>query len=213
MFCHCGGVHERLVDLPVPTGTRQQLDFLLTAHRLTSVTRVNRLLDDSRGETSAEHSWHLAVAALVLAPQVAPDVDLARVLAMVLLHDLVEVDAGDVPIYDEDARQAVLAAEQAAAVRLFGLLPDGESDALLRLWREAEAVETDDARFAKALDRLQPLLLHWAGNGRAWAERGITVEQERRIMAVIGQYWPPLAPIAATLIDDAHARGMLGSEA
>ena len=195
--------------LPVAPAHRQRLDFLLAAHELTSITRVNRLLDGSRSETSAEHSWHLALAALALAPDAAPTVDLGRVVAMLLIHDLPEVYAGDVPIYDEQARLDIVAAEEAAAGRLFAKLPAGQDDGMLALWHEFERAETDEARFAKAVDRLQPLLLHWASDGAAWAERRVTVAQERRIMAAVGAYWPALAPVATALVDDAHRRGML----
>lgn len=105
-----------------------------------------------------------------------------------------------------------MAAEREAAARLFARLPAQEADQLAALWRECEDAETDDARFAKALDRLQPLLLHWAGDGAVWAEWRVTVERERRLMAVIEQYWPPLAPVAAALIDDAHRRGLLATD-
>lgn len=200
---------DLLSRLALPGPDLQRLEFLLTAHRLTSVTRVNQLLDGSRGESSAEHSWHLALAALVLAPRFAPQVDLGRVVTMVVLHDLVEVDAGDVPIYDEQARRDVVAAEQAAAERIFAQLPPEQAAELLALWQEAEAVETADARFAKALDRLQPLLLHWAGDGAAWAARGVTVEQERHLVGVVHDYWPPLGPLVDELISDAHRRRLL----
>jgi putative hydrolase of HD superfamily len=202
-------VADLLDALAVPPEQRQRLDFLLTAHELTGVLRVNRLLDGSRSETSAEHSWHLALAALALAPDAAPGVDLGRVFAMLIVHDLPEVYAGDVPIYDEQARLAIVADEERAAARLFGKLPGGQSADLLTLWHEFEAAETDEARFARAIDRLQPVLLHWASDGAAWAERRVTVEQERRILAAIEGFWPPLAPVAAALIDDAHRRGML----
>ena len=189
--------------------TRRQLEFLVTAHSLTGVTRLNRLLDGSRGETSAEHSWHLALAAAVLAREHAPDVDLGTVLTMLTIHDLVEVDAGDVPIYDEQARIDVAAEEERAATRLFGRLPPDEAERFLALWHEFEAAQTSEARFARAIDRLQPLLLHWAGDGAVWSERNVTVAQERRLMAVIGEFWPSLAPACQALIDDAHSRGML----
>ena len=203
---------DHLDALAVPPAQRQRLDFLLAAHDLTAVVRVNRLLDGSRCETSAEHSWHLALAALALAPDVAPGVDLGRVLAMLIVHDLPEVYAGDVPIYDEQARLAIVAAEEEAAGRLFGKLPGEQGANLLALWHEFEAAATDEARFARAVDRLQPLLLHWASDGAAWAERRVTVEQERRIMSAIDRYWPPLAPVATALIDDAHRRGMLADD-
>jgi putative hydrolase of HD superfamily len=203
------GVTPHLDALSLPDPTRGQLDFLLESHRLTGVMRLNRLLDGSRCESSAEHSWHLALMAMVLAADHAPGVDLSRVVTMLVIHDLVEVEAGDVPIYDEQLRLDIIAAEQQAAVRLFGRLPSPQSDHLLELWHEFEAAETGDARFARAIDRLQPLLLHWASDGAAWAERGITVAQEQRLMAAIEQFWPSLGPIADALIADAHRRGLL----
>jgi putative hydrolases of HD superfamily len=195
--------------LPVPESTRRQFDFLLESHQLTSVIRLNRLLDGSRGESSAEHSWHLALMAIVLAADHAPGVDLSRVVTMLVIHDLVEVEAGDVPIYDEQLRLDIIAAEQQAATRLFGRLPAPQSGDLLDFWHEFEDANTGDARFARAIDRLQPLLLHWASDGAAWAERGVTVAQEQRIMAAIERFWPSLGPIAELLIVDAHRRGLL----
>jgi putative hydrolase of HD superfamily len=196
--------------LGLPDDRRRQLEFLVAAHRLTEITRVNRLLDGTRSETSAEHSWHLALCAVVLAEGTAPGVDLARVLEMLVIHDIVEIDAGDVPIYDAAARIEIEALEHAAAQRLFGLLPEPEGARLLALWQEFEEATSEAARFARAVDRLQPLLLHWAGDGAAWHERGITVEKEREIMALIHEMWPPLWETASALIDDAHGRGMLG---
>jgi putative hydrolase of HD superfamily len=195
--------------LAVPDSTRRQLDFLVAAHGLTSVGRVNRLTDGSRAESSAEHSWHLTLMALVLSAEHAAGVELSRVLTMLVIHDLVEVDAGDVPIYDEQRRIDIIAAERQAAVALFGRLPAADGGYLLELWEEFEDAETDDARFARAVDRLQPLLMHCASDGAAWAERGITVAQERRLMAAIEQHWPSLGPLADTLITDAHRRGLL----
>jgi 5'-deoxynucleotidase YfbR-like HD superfamily hydrolase len=186
---------------------RARLSFLVTAHGLTSVERLNRLLDGSRGETSAEHSWHLALTALVLGEDA--DLDSGRVVAMLLVHDLVEIEAGDVPIYDTEARAAVAADEERAAERLFALLPGTSGTTLHALWREFEAAETPEARFARALDRLQPILVHWAGDGAAWAERGVTVAQERELAGVVASFWPPLGGLAHALVDDAVRRGLL----
>jgi putative hydrolase of HD superfamily len=202
-------VGDLLGALPISPEHRQRLDFLLAAHDLTTVLRINRLLDGSRRENSAEHSWHLGVAALTLAPEVAPGVDLGRVLAMLIVHDLPEVYAGDVSIHDEAARLAIAAVEAEAAVRLFGKLPGAQGAHLLALWQEFEAARTDDARFARAIDRLQPLLLHWAGDGAAWAEAGVTVDRARRVASAVGRFWPALAPTMVALIDDAHRRGLL----
>jgi putative hydrolase of HD superfamily len=201
---------DRTVDtLPVPRETRDRLDFLVAAHELTGVGRLNRLIDGSRPESSAEHSWHLTVTAIALATEYAPEVDLERVLVMLAIHDLVEVEAGDVPIYDEQARLAVEAEERLAAERLFGRLPAPQGAALLAAWHEFEDATTDEARFARAVDRLQPLLLHWAGDGSVWASRGVTVAQERRLMSAIRRFWPSLGPVADALIDDAERRGLL----
>jgi putative hydrolases of HD superfamily len=196
-------------SLPVPEETRRRLDFLVASHALTGVGRLNRLVDGSRAESSAEHSWHLTLTAIALAGEYAPEVTLGRVLTMLAIHDLVEVEAGDVPIYDEQARIDIEAEERLAAERLFGRLPAPQGAELLAAWHEFEDASTPDARFARAVDRLQPLLLHWAGDGSVWAARGVTVEQERRLMSAIEQFWPPLGPIATALIDDAHRRGLL----
>ncbi len=188
---------------------RARVDFLVTAHGLTLVERVNRLLDGSRSETSAEHSWHLALTAVVLAPDHAPEIDLEQVLTMLLVHDVVEVDAGDVPIYDTAARAAIEAVERAAAERLFGLLPAEQGARLRAAWDAFETVATPEARFARAIDRMQPMLVHWAGDGAAWAQRGVTVAQERAFVEAITGWWPSLGPVAEAIVDDAIARGML----
>jgi putative hydrolase of HD superfamily len=199
---------EPLESLPLADDDdRRRLAFLVAAHGLTSVERLNRLLDGSRGETSAEHSWHLALTALVLGEDT--ELDAGRVMAMVLVHDLVEIDAGDVPIYDAEARAAIAEDEERAAARLFGLLPPGTDAKLHDLWREFEAAETPEARFARALDRLQPILVHWAGDGAAWAQRGTTIAEERELAARVKAFWPALRPLADALVEDALRRGLL----
>jgi len=134
-----------------------RIAFLSEADRLKSVNRANLILDGSRPENSAEHSWHLALWALVLAPLAEEAVDVARAIRMLLLHDLVEIDAGDHPIHLETDWEAVARAERAAADRLFGLLPADQGAEFLSLWLEFEADQTPTARFAKRLDRCQPI--------------------------------------------------------
>jgi putative hydrolases of HD superfamily len=112
-------------------------------------------------------------------------------------------------VYDTARRLAVAELEDRAADRLFGLLPAPDASHYLALWREFESAETDDARFARALDRIQPILVHWAGGGAVWRERGTTVDDERQLLAVIEQHWPPLTPLATAIIEDALERGML----
>ncbi|KIC11347.1 phosphohydrolase [Leisingera sp. ANG-M1] len=134
-----------------------QFAFLLEADKLRRIERQNLIIDCSRCENSAEHSWHLALYALVLAPFAGPEVDIFRAIRMLLLHDLVEIDAGDHPITDEVDWEAVAKSEQAAAERLFGLLPDDQGSGFLALWQEFEAAESPDARFAKRVDHCQPI--------------------------------------------------------
>jgi putative hydrolase of HD superfamily len=205
------GVDERLSALRVADVDRASLRFLATVHALTGVHRLNRVLDGSRSETSAEHSWHLALSAVMLREHAGPTVTLPRVVEMLLIHDIVEVDTGDVPIYDEPGRVAIAEDEERAAARLFSLLLEPDASFYLNLWREFETGESDDARFARALDRLQPILVHWAGGGIVWRERGVTVGDERKLLATIEESWPPLAPLAAAIIQNALESGMLAS--
>ena len=136
---------------------QQQFDFLSEIERLRQVDRQTLLLDGSRPENSAEHSWHLALYALVFAPYAPPGVSIPRVIQMLLLHDIVEIDVGDHPIDEPTNWTAVAEAEDRAQKRIFGLLPDVQGQALKALWQEFEAAETVDARFAKALDYCQPI--------------------------------------------------------
>ncbi len=154
-----------------------QMALLTEACRLKSVHRATTLCDGSRPENSAEHSWHLALYALVLGEHAPDGVDTSRVITMLLLHDLVEIDAGDTPIYAEADRAAIANAEQAAADRIFGLLPADQAQGLRALWDEFEAGQSADARFAKALDRFQPPNQNLASDGISWREHGATLDK------------------------------------
>jgi putative hydrolase of HD superfamily len=156
---------------------QRQISFLNEADRLKSVLRASRLHDNSRFENSAEHSWHVILHALVLADQAEPDVKIDRVLRMLLIHDIVEIDAGDNPIHGVVDHAAQAAAENAAADRLFGLLPDDQRDAYRQLWNEFEAAETPDARFAKAVDRLTTPLSNLENGGASWIDYSVTMGQ------------------------------------
>ncbi|MDO5622454.1 MAG: HD domain-containing protein [Paracoccus sp. (in: a-proteobacteria)] len=157
-----------------------RLAFLAEADRLKTVMRAS-VIHSGRRENSAEHSWHLALYALVLAGQAGPGVDIGRVIRMLLLHDLVEIDTGDVPIHAQNGAahhsDDQLAAEAAAADRIFGLLPPATGAAFRTLWDEFEANQTPDARFAKSLDRAQPVWLNICAEGGTWAEYGVTWAQ------------------------------------
>ncbi|MDU8945589.1 HD domain-containing protein [Ovoidimarina sediminis] len=154
-----------------------QLAFLNEADRLKSILRGTTLHDGSRRENSAEHSWHIMLYALTLAEHATRPVDINRVLKMLLLHDIVEIDAGDAPIHGghDPARQA--AREALAADRLFGLLPPDQAAEFRALWDEFEAAESDDAVFAKSLDRIQPVVANLQSGGGTWAEFNVTYEQ------------------------------------
>ncbi|MBT9245090.1 HD domain-containing protein [Gemmobacter fulvus] len=159
----------------------QQFAFLNEADRLKSVLRATTLVDGSRVENSGEHSWHLALYALVLADQARPGVQIDRVIRMLLLHDLVEIDVGDVPIHSANGAAhgsaETQAAESKAADRIFGLLPNDLRDDLRALWEEFEAAETPDAVFAKSLDRVQPVMANLMSGGGTWTTYNVTAEQ------------------------------------
>ncbi|WP_299675534.1 HD family hydrolase [uncultured Roseobacter sp.] len=170
-----------------------QIAFLNEADKLKSVVRASRLHDDSRFENSAEHSWHVMLHAFVLAEHAPEGVSATRALQMLLIHDLVEIDAGDTPIHGAVDAAAQEAAEQAAADRLFGLLPADQAAAYRALWDEFEAAETPDARFAKAIDRLSTPLANLQNGGGSWTEYNVTMAQmETRVGTPIGRGAPVL---------------------
>lgn len=175
----------------------RQLAFLNEADRLKSVLRATTLVDGSRPENSGEHSWHLALYALVLADQAGPGVSIDRVIRMLLLHDLVEIDVGDVPIHSANGQAhgsaATQAAEARAADRIFGLLPSDLRNGLRALWEEFEAAETPDAVFAKSLDRVQPVMANLMSGGGTWKTYDVTFDQlESRIGVKVARGAPGL---------------------
>jgi putative hydrolase of HD superfamily len=189
---------------------RRQLGFLREIDGVKQVLRQNPLADGSRRENDAEHMWHLAMAVLVLAEHAAEPVDVRKVLTMVLVHDLVELDTGDVFVYDDARTSAELAAaERAAAERIFGLLPDDQGATLRAAWEEFEAQATPEARFAAAVDRLLPVLLNHAAGGGAWAAHGLDVDLVRRRNAHVAAGSPSLWAALSAVLDDAVERGML----
>lgn len=203
-----------MTDSPLlpPGRLADQVRFLLEVDALKTVERRTRLTDGSRLENSAEHSWHAALFALVLAEHAPPGVDLARVIAMLLVHDVVEVDAGDVSAYDEAGRLASVERERLAADRLFGLLPPDQGAALRALWEEFEARDTPESRFAHAMDRLSPILLGHAGQGRSWLAEGITATQVRARNAGVGEVSSALGEVVQAVVRDSVARGWLSRD-
>jgi putative hydrolase of HD superfamily len=179
---------------------RKQLEFLAEIDKLKSIVRQSPIINKTRKENSAEHSWHLAMFAIVLS-QHAEGVDAMHVAKLLLLHDIVEIDAGDAPIHVAGKDQTLLAqAERQAAERIFGLLPSNQGQELLSLWLEFEDAQTPSARFAKALDRLQPLLLNTLTDGGTWAENGVTEQQ------VLDRYGPTIEGGSPLLWQEARER-------
>jgi len=175
-----------------------QMAFLMEADRLKTILRATPIADGSRPENSAEHSWHLALFALILSEH-GQDVDANRVVRMLLIHDLVEIDAGDAPIYGTHDSAAMAAREEAAADRLFGLLPPDQAAEYRALWEEFEANETPDARFAKSVDRFQPPNLNLASGGGSWTDYGVdwpTFESRvgTKILGGAPSLWSWIAP-------------------
>lgn len=177
------------------TNLEKQLSFLREIDRLKSVIRQPPLLDKSRRENSAEHSWHLAVYALVLSGYANGPVNASRVIKMLLLHDVVEVDVGDFPIHENVCGELQAEQELKAAVRLFWLLPLSQRNEFLDLWQEFWRAETEGAKFAKALDRFQPLLINIFTGGGTWTENGVSFEQ------VFSRYGPVIKRGAPELWD------------
>ena len=155
----------------------QQIAFLNEADKLKTILRGTTLCDASRAENSAEHSWHLTLYALVLADQAGPEVDINRVIKMLILHDLVEIDAGDNPIFGDYDAAEMEAQEQIAADRIFGLLPADLRVALRSIWEEFEAAESPSARLAKSLDRFQPPMQNLASGGGSWTDYNVSEAQ------------------------------------
>jgi putative hydrolase of HD superfamily len=195
----------------VPHRLAAQIGFIVEVDRLKTVLRRSPLIAAARRENDAEHSWHLALMVTVLAEYSDTPLDVGRTTQLVLLHDLVEIYAGDTFLYDDAAAADQEVREQAAADRLFALLPDDQAARFRALWDEFEARRTPEARFAKAMDRLQPLLANFYNQGGTWATPGITSAVERHHMAVIGDASTPLWDYAQQLIEHATDRGWIAA--
>lgn len=186
---------------------RSQLAFLMELDRLKSVLRMTALGDGGRRENSAEHSWHLAVMAPLLAEHAAEEVDVLRVVKMALLHDVVEIDAGDTFCFDPEAHADKEERERAAAERIFGLLPGDQAAELRALWDEFEARQTPDARYANALDRLCGILQNHLNDGGTWIEHGVSreaiLERQDPIREAIPELWPWVVRVMDEALEEA----------
>lgn len=188
---------------------RRQLAFIVEIDKAKSILRNSLVIEEGRRENDAEHAWHLAVMARLLAEYAREEIDVDRVIQMLLVHDLVEIDAGDAFVYDAAAREMQAEKERAAADRIFGLLPPDQAAALRAAWEEFEARQTPESKFAFALDRLQPLLLNFHTQGHAWRKHGVQRAQVMAVNASIANGAPELWKYARGLIDEAVRRGYL----
>ena len=187
----------------------QQIAFIVEIDRLKSVLRQNYIADGSRRENSAEHSWHVAMLALVLNEHASQPVDTGRAIELLLVHDLVEIDAGDTFAYDQAGAATQEARERRAAERIFGLLPEAQAQQLRARWEEFAASETPEARFALAVDRLMPMLHNALTEGRAWRAHNVTADRVRQRAESISRGAPALGDLARQQIDASVAAGIL----
>lgn len=155
----------------------KQFEFCREIDKEKFIGRQTYLTDRNRKENDAEHAWHMALMAVLLSEYSNEPIDVLKTVTMLLLHDLVEIDAGDTYAYDEEAKKTQKQRELAAADRIFGLLPEDQQEKLRGLWEEFEAESTPEARFARTLDNIQPTMLNAATDGRSWAERGVRLSQ------------------------------------
>jgi putative hydrolase of HD superfamily len=189
----------------------KQIAFLVEADKLKGILRRTPLVDASRQENSAEHSWHLVLAAMVMREHASSPLDFFHVFEMAIVHDLVEIDAGDTFAYDSAGIETKAEREKAAADRIFGLLPDDQRDRFRSLWEEFEAQETLESRFANALDRLQPLLQNAHSGGGSWRTHDLSRDQVLNRMAPIETAMPEVWPAVISVVDAFCATGLIRS--
>jgi putative hydrolase of HD superfamily len=192
-----------------PARLEQQIRFIIEIDKLKSIYRRTCLINERRNENTAEHSWHIAVMAMILSEYANAKVDIAKVLKMTLVHDIVEIDAGDTFVYDTQAALDKAERERHAADRLFGLLPADQGAELRGLWDEFEARETPEARFAAALDRLIPQLHNYYNQGGSWKEHAITHDRVVARNVTMKEGAATLWEWTRQLLDDAVAKGFL----
>lgn len=186
---------------------RKQIEFALLMDKQKNIFRQNHLADNSRRENDAEHAWHMAVMAYLFREYANEDIDISKVILMCLIHDVVEIEAGDTYAYDEEAKKSQREREEIAKKHIFGMLPSDQGRELEALFDEFEAKETAEARFAKTMDNLQPVLLHEANGGGDWKEHGVTKEQIMRRQEKTRRGSEDLFTVIKDIIDKHIAEG------
>jgi len=189
---------------------QQQIEFIIEIDKLKSIFRRTKISNATRYENDAEHSWHFAMMALILKEHANdPDIDIHKVIKMGLIHDIVEIDAGDTFIYSGASEDDKYQKERAAADRIFGLLPAEQKEEMIALWLEFEAKETAEAKFAAALDRLGPVLLNYKTQGQSWRENNVPADRVLEVNSRIGEGSKTLWDHAKGLIEDAVVKGYI----
>lgn len=190
----------------------QQVAFIHEIDKVKYIQRKSRLFNSDRNENDAEHSWHLAVMAMVLAGHSNEPVDTLKVIKMLLIHDVVEIDAGDVFLYDTVLNHTNTEAERKAAERIFGLLPTEQAEEFAAIWEEFEAGETSEAKFARAMDRLEPLLQDVSNKGIVWREHNVSYDKVIQKNSIIQHGSQTLWDFGKSLIDEMAEKGILKRE-
>lgn len=192
-----------------PENLLKQIAFIKEIDKIKYIQRKTKLFNSGRNENDAEHSWHLAMMAIVLAEHANTPVDLLKVVKMVLIHDIVEIDAGDTFIYDTQKNHSNTDEERLAAQRIFGILPKEQAEELIAVWEEFEAGETNEAKFARTMDRLEPLLQNTSNNGGTWNEFGVTYDKVYAKKSVMKEGSTTIWSFAEELINDSVKKGIL----
>ena len=187
----------------------QQLKFTAEIDKMTSILRRTMLIDGSRRENDAEHSWHIAIMALLFTEYTVEPVDVSRAVKMCVVHDLIEIYAGDTFAYDVKGNMDKAQREQAAADKLFAMLPSEQGKEIRNLWEEFDAMQTPDAKYAACMDRLQPFLHNTLTNGHTWVEGGTCRPMVEKRMAIIKEFMPQVYPWVKQNIDNAIEKGWL----
>lgn len=188
---------------------QQQINFIIEVDKLKNIFRQSYISDATRHENDAEHSWHLALMVIILREYFDPSADELQVIKMVLIHDLVEIYAGDTYLYDIKGNETKAIREQEAADKLFAMLPSEQREQFMNLWHEFEDKTTVEAKFAATLDRLQPVLLNYITKGKAWIEHGVNKEQVLKRQADILNGPAEIADFLVDLLNDAENKGYL----
>ena len=188
---------------------KKQINFMLELDKMKNIYRQTYVLHEDRKENDAEHSWHLAILAFLLAEYASVPIDVTKVMKMVLVHDVVEIDAGDTYCYDEGGNKTKAEREEKSAQRVFGLLPDDQKEEFYSLWREFEDNQTNDSKFAAVLDKMKPVILNYTKNGISWKEHGVYKEQVEKRCLSSADASDKLAELIQSIIDDAASKGFL----